>query len=167
MAFPILGIIGGKSTIKWALIGIVAFTIGTAMFLGYRHYTNLLETVSVLERNNVKLTQAVETQDRTISAQQSAITEWQQSQDALVNRVSEMQEVYRKASAETNKLRDLFNDHDLTKLSRRKPGLMERRFNSGSRDAYCLLTKASGGTCSEDNGNSGRSTDKPSEPSEP
>lgn len=131
---------------NWKLIiaGIAALAVVTIIGLGYRHYTGLIDSVATLTANNAQLETAVGQQKQTIAAQQDAIGEWQQSQDELLSRVDELQAVAEEAAKETRRLNDIFARHDLTELARRKPGLIERRINSGTRAAGRMLECASG-----------------------
>jgi len=130
--------------LKFIIAGVLALATVTIIGLGYRHYTGLLETVSVLTENNTKLTTAVDLQRTTIAVQGEAIGEWQSAQGTLVARMEELQRVAHKATKETRRLNGIFARNNLTELAVRRPGLIERRINTGTARIGCLLERASG-----------------------
>lgn len=128
-------------------IGVRGWLIAAAcllLLLGYRHYTGLLETVSVLESNSVRYEVALGVQGGTIDAQERVIGEWQESQDRLLGTIEEMGRTQQDASTEIRRLNDVFAGHDLEALARARPGLIERRINSGTAAAWRMLECASG-----------------------
>jgi hypothetical protein len=78
------------------------------------------------------LTAAVEDQKAVIEAQAAAILEWQAALAELKLTMETLVIVQQEASAETRRLNDIFSKHDLDKLALAKPGLIERRINSGT-----------------------------------
>lgn len=134
----------GLSGMKIALLGLGALAVVTTIGLGYRHYTNLVDTVTVLSENNARLGIAVELQDNTITEQGEAIGEWSTAQDTMVERVEELASVATEAANETRRLNDIFSRHDLTDLARRRPGMVEPRINRATATALRLLECASG-----------------------
>lgn len=144
------------SNTKMIVITVICFTIGSALFLGYRHYTNLLETVEVLTENNFKLEAAVEVQGMALDASLSAIDKWQTSQLELQKKVEESIQVSNEAQNELRRITNVFAKHNFTELSRRKPGLIERRINTGTDSSIRMLECASGAKysyCSDRNKN--------------
>jgi hypothetical protein len=140
---------------KLAITGIAALAIGSSIYLGYAHYTDLLEANSVLRENNVKLEVSVALQKDAMEAQRDAIYTWETSQRELLERVDELQQTATSAATETRRLNDIFAKHDFTDLARRKPGLIERRVNTGTRDLQRMLECASGARradCTDDGG---------------
>lgn len=131
---------------NWKLIvaGLAALTIVTIIGLGYRHYVGLTETITTLGANNAKLDVAIGIQQGTIIAQKSSISEWKKAQEDLLLRIDELQEVSKAATAETRRLNGIFSKHNLTALARRKPGLIERRINTGTDAAQRMLECTSG-----------------------
>jgi len=129
---------------KAMVFGLAALAIVTTIGLAYRHYTGLLDTVATLQTNNELLTAAVDEQNNTIDAQQDAIEEWQTSQDDLLARVEELQQVAIDAGAEVRRLNGIFARHDLTELARQRPGLIENRINDGTDRIGRMLHCATG-----------------------
>lgn len=129
---------------KLAIAGVIGLTVVTIIGIGYHHYTGLLETVQVLNGDNTRLRMAHDLQKNTIAVQRKTIAEWRASQAKLIARTAEIQQVADRATEETRRLNGLFSKHDLTNLALRKPGLIERRINAGTRGALRLLRCASG-----------------------
>lgn len=136
---PGISFIVSKLGFRGIAIGLLTLTIGGTLLLGYRHYTGLLDTVSTLRTNNAQLQDAYETQKQTIGQMDEAITDWQQAQNSLKARVEELSVVAQEAKTEARQLDALFAEHDLGRLAREKPGLIERRVNRGTRDSLSLL----------------------------
>ncbi len=130
--------------LKLAIAGIAALAIVSSITLGYRHYTGLLAANVTLEKNNAVQGLALSAQDDTIKVQGDAISEWKLAQDELIKRVDEAQQIAEDAAKETRRLNDIFSKHDLAYLARKKPGLIERRLNTGTRAAQRMLECASG-----------------------
>ena len=124
---------------KLIIAGIVLVAVSTTIFLGYHHYTSLIDDVRVLSVNNAELKTAVDLQKDTIEQQGAALGEWSAAQTLLVVRVEELQQVAEDAAQETRRLNDVFSRHDLTDLAQRRPGLIERRINTGTDSALGML----------------------------
>jgi len=112
--------------------------------LAFNHYTGLIDKVTVLEKNNTTLTTAVELQKTDLEEHSEVIDEWEISQDTLVDRMDELRQISIKASKERRRLNGLFSRHDFTHLARTKPGLIERRINTGTAAALRMLECSSG-----------------------
>ncbi len=130
----------------WKLIiaGIVTTVLLSIVGLGYKHYTGLIEANRMLSENNAKLEISVGLQKETIAAQEGAIDEWAAAQQAMLDTAEQLREVALEAGAETRRLNDIFSKHDLGKLAHHKPGLIERRLNSGTATASRMLECATG-----------------------
>jgi len=134
----------GMSGMKFAIMGILASAVVTAVGLGYWHYTGLLSKVAILQANNAKLETAIQVQKSTITVQADALEEWQDSQAKLLKTVEDLVEVNRTATTETRRLQNVFSRHDLNALAQRKPTLVETRINRGTADIGRLLECATG-----------------------
>lgn len=127
-----------------AKMAIVAALVAAAGAL-YWHYTTVvsdrneaLAKVGALEVEN-------QVQDETITTLETRIDEWAEANKRLQEVVSEMAEAQREATAEQRRLTDVLSKHDLTALSLAKPGLLERRINSGTARIFRMFECASGG----------------------
>ena len=129
---PFLTSIAAKIPIKVWLFGLAAIALTTIITLGYSHYTGLLDEVSVLRANNTQYDLATKLQDETIEELKGVAGEWKQQTDRLIGEYAKLQQVAEDANRETRRLNVLFAEHDLAKLAKVKPGLIERRVNSGS-----------------------------------
>ncbi len=146
---------------KIFIAGIALIAVLATIYLGYRHYTGLLETVRVLGINNAQLETAVGIQQYTIDDQGEVLVEWRVSQDALVALVAELQRVAEDAERETRRLNDIFSRHDLTRLARARPGLIERRINAGAVASLRMLECASGAETPHCSGGDGAAAGTP------
>ena len=102
----------------------------TAMSGGvYFYYTSTQATIQQLRENNLVLEKANETNQETIA---------QLEETAELNRKlnEELQGKYNEAAGKVNALRDKLIDHDLTNLSMKKPGLIEKRINNGTAKVF-------------------------------
>lgn len=131
---------------KLALYGIAALAVASIIGLGYSHYTGLIEDNATLRENNVTLQVAVKGQQAAVTAAARAVEEWKESADRLGKVISEMTETQRSATVQTRRLNDVFAKHDLEALALAKPGLIERRVNSGSAAARRLLECVTSGS---------------------
>lgn len=141
---PFIGSFLSKIGLKGILTGLAVVGVLATVSFAYWHYTGLLNKVLTLESNNQELERAVEDQHATIDAQGEAIQEWEDAREELKARLERLQRVARDARQETRRLNDIFAEHDLGRLAREKPGLIERRVNSGTADALRMLECASG-----------------------
>jgi len=103
------------------LIGIIV-----AMVMAFGTYYWLTEKrLSVLTENNAKLTIAARTNQDTID---KLTQDYEQQQELN----SELKVKLTAAEAYGDELAKKFREHDLTMLTMRKPGLIERRVNSAT-----------------------------------
>jgi len=103
------------------LIGIIV-----AMVLAFGGYYWLTEKrLATLTENNAKLTIAAQTNQQTID---KLTDDYEQQQELN----SELRVKLTAAEAYGDELAKKFREHDLTMLTLRKPGLIERRVNSAT-----------------------------------
>lgn len=143
---------GGKLGVM-AIVGVaLAGIVGGA----YWHYTGLLEDINQLREDRVVLQLQVAGKDAAIKDRDGAITEWKAAVDEIQIQTDEAWRVADEARAHVRRLEDVFAGHDLTELAKKKPGLIERRINSGTADVLRMLECASGETfsCSDTDGRS-------------
>jgi hypothetical protein len=129
------------SGIKMALMAAVAVAIAGA----YWHYTVVkgerdaaIAQVGALQVvNQVHIT--------TIKDQEAAIGQWAEAQARMQATLDELATAQVKANDTARRLNDVLSKHDLHALSLAKPGLVERRINSGTADVLRMFEFESGG----------------------
>ena len=114
-----------KIYIMIAVIGL----IGGVLYGGYYYYKDTQARIAVLTENSAKLEQATNTQKQTI--------------DTLVADAAKFQELNRELNTKLesandykNTLIDKLRKHDLAKLSLKKPGLVEKKINRGTKKLF-------------------------------
>lgn len=94
---------------------------------------------------------AHETQKATISALEKALAEWEANAAEFKQTLENLVEAQKEANAHARKLDKVLSRHDLDTLAKAKPGLIERRINSGTADVFRMFESATGG--GQDSGN--------------
>lgn len=129
------------SGIKMALLAALAVAIAGA----YWHYTVVkgerdlaLQKVGALEVANT-------VQRATIHDQEAAIGNWAEAQERMQATLDSLATAQVEANSTARRLNDVLSKHDLHALSLAKPGLIERRINSGTADVLRLFESESGG----------------------
>ncbi|MAG25890.1 hypothetical protein CMI47_09965 [Candidatus Pacearchaeota archaeon] len=112
-----------KIYILVAIVGLV----GGVVYGGYYYYKDTQARIQTLTENSVKLEQAAQTQKETID-----ILIADAERFAKLN--SELQEKLVNANNYKNELIGKLRNHDLTRLSQQRPGLIERRINDGTQE---------------------------------
>lgn len=97
--------------------------------LGYWYYTDTQNRLDQLRENNAKLESANASNVETINQMQQERKIIQAAMDKLAAEAEA-------SRAKVDALRDKFIDHDLTKLSVAKPGLIEKRINNGTQKVF-------------------------------
>lgn len=133
----------GIST-KLIAAGVVVAIVGGAVWLGYKHYTGMQEEIQRLQVERAELRASNALQKDAIDRQGDALKEWQANQEKLVKQMQDLKDVTERSSKEVKRLNDIFAKHDLGKLSKHKPGLIEKRINSGTAGALRMLECSTG-----------------------
>ena len=120
-------------------IGALAVVL-SIIYLGYRHYDGLLDDITTLEKNAVKLELAIELEKATVRHKDEAILEWQIAAEEFALKVEEANVARERAVEESRRLHEIFGKHDFTRLARAKPGRIESRINAGTRRVFAILT---------------------------
>ena len=108
-----------------ALFGV----LGGVFYGGYSYYKDTQARISQLTANNATLKSANETNQATITKlQATAVLQAELTQD--------LQKNLQKAEQYQDKLIGQLRKHDLTKLSLKKPGLIETRINDGTQKLF-------------------------------
>lgn len=111
--------------------------IGTVGFGVYREYNDMKQRIETLRENNVKLKIVAE-------ENQKALEQAQEFAVDMGERNSELQVNLQKAEVYTDKLRGKLQRHDLTLLSLKKPGLIEKRVNNATKKVWDDIETISG-----------------------
>ena len=122
----------------YILIAVVGL-VGGVVFGGYYYYKDTQSRIQTLTENNAKVMAAKEAQDNTINA----LIEDREKFDELNK---ELQTKLDKANDYKNTLIDKLRKHDLAKLSMKKPGLVEKRINNGTKKLFRSLESLTGAT---------------------
>lgn len=125
----------------------------TVCYLGYNHYTGLIEANAALRENNANLETAIELEKQAFEAAQKSIEEHEQVINQFEADIEHLQVVIQDASRQTRRVNDVFASHDLTMLAYEKPGLIANRINAGTAQLLTALECATGssdGSCSTD-----------------
>ena len=118
----------------FGLGGIVPMLLVISTLSGgvYFYYTSTQATIEELRANNYALEAANKTNQETISRMEEAAELSRKLNKELTDRFNE-------SESRVNSLRDKLIDHDLTNLSMKKPGLIEKRINNGTTKAFEYL----------------------------
>ena len=96
---------------------------------GYFYYQSTQNTIRQLAENNAVLESAAQAQKNTITTLQADYERYNALNLDLQQRLQE-------SEAQKNELEDKLSRHDLTVLSLRKPGLVERTVNRGTQEVF-------------------------------
>ena len=96
---------------------------------GYFYYKDTQATIRQLEANNAQLKIVAEDNQRTIET-------LQENAERSNELTSQLNEQLQQSEARRNQLINTFRRHDLTNLTMKKPGLIEKRVNSGTEKAF-------------------------------
>ena len=124
--------------IKIYILIIVLGLVGGVGYGAYYYYKDTQERIQTLTENNAKVMAAKEAQDNTINA---LIKDREQFE--ILNR--ELQTKLDAAHDYRNTLIDKLRKHDLAKLSMKKPGLVEKKINNGTKKLFRAFEKLTGG----------------------
>ena len=115
---------------------------GLVIFLAFNYVQGLRSSKAQLEENVVVLEGAVSVERASFNTALEAIEEWKVAQKKLQDKIEEMNAFSVEANEEVRRLDELYSNHDLRALALAKPGLIERRINSGTRRIFRLLEAA-------------------------
>jgi len=129
-------------------------SIGLFVMFAYSHYTSMLNERDNLLLKNKNLDLALKSEQAVNTQFKGAITEWKDSNRAILEAASELRQVSINANREVRKLNGIFSKHNIERLASKKPGLIETRLNNGTADIFRLFECSSGSTdksCSGEN----------------
>ena len=111
--------------------------IGGVGYGAYYYYTDTQARIAILTENSAKLEQAASSQKQTI--------------DTLIADAAKFQELNRELNTKLeaannykNTLIDKLRKHDLAKLSLKRPGMVEKRINNGTKKLFKSLEELTG-----------------------
>ena len=123
--------------LKIYLLVIVLGMVGGSVYGAYYYYKDSQERIRILTENTAKLETAKQLQDDTINAMIEDREKFDELNKELQGKLSAAN-VYKDVLI--NKLRK----HDLAKLSLKKPGLVEKKINNGTKKLFRSLEIMSG-----------------------
>ena len=123
--------------LKIYLLVIVLGLVGGSVYGAYYYYKDSQERIRILTENTAKLETAKQLQDDTINAMI-------EDRERFEELNKELQTNLDKANAYKNVLIGKLRKHNLAKLSLRKPGLVEKKINNGTKKLFRSLEKISG-----------------------
>ena len=116
---------------------VVVGLVGGVVYGGYYYYKDTQSRIQTLTENNVKIMAAKEAQDNTINT----LIADREKFDKLNK---QLQVKLDKANEYRDTLIDKLRKHDLAKLSMKKPGLVEKRINNGTKKLFRSLETLTG-----------------------
>tara|TARA_R110000751_G_scaffold64431_1_gene132410 strand:+ start:165 stop:581 length:417 start_codon:yes stop_codon:yes gene_type:complete len=123
--------------LKIYVLVVVVGLVGGSVYGAYYYYKDSQERIRILTENTVKLETAKQLQDDTINAMIE-----DRAKFAELNK--ELQTNLDKANVYKDVLIGKLRKHNLAKLSLRKPGLVEKKINNGTKKLFRSLEKISG-----------------------
>ena len=112
----------------YMLIFVLAI-IGGVGYGAYAYYQDTQQRIATLQQNNAKLETVAKQNETTINS-------LQESQEKFANLNKELQGKLNEAERYGDELRKKLHKHDLTRLSIKKPGLIEKRINDGTKKLF-------------------------------
>ena len=107
---------------------------------------------SVLYWQNSRLSALNDAFELRDAEQKAAIENLQNDFELQTSSLIDLQKKNQAIEAEMNRYLDIFKRHNLSKLARAKPGLIETRVNKGTKDVFDSIEKDSVGIDSLDDG---------------
>ena len=123
--------------IKIYILIVVVGLMGGVVYGGWYYYKDTQSRIQTLTENNAKLETAKAIQDQTIDA----LIADREKFDKLNK---ELQVKLEQANDYKTTLIDKLRKHDLAKLSMKKPGMMEKRINNGTKKLFRSLESLTG-----------------------
>jgi hypothetical protein len=125
----------GGLGVKLAMLAALAVVVG----LGIWYVTSLKSERDMAIARSGALETANTVQQSTIEHQVEAISEWAESQARVQRNLDRLSEAQEEANSEARRLNDVLSKHNLTELSKAKPGLIERRINRGTTNVFRMF----------------------------
>ena len=116
---------------------VVVGLVGGVVYGGYYYYKDTQSRIQTLTENNSKLEVATQAQEQTINT----LIEDREKFEELNK---ELQTKLDKANQYRDTLIDKLRKHDLAKLSLKKPGVVEKKINNGTKKLFRSLENLTG-----------------------
>ena len=126
----------------YILIAVIGL-IGGVLYGGYYYYKDTQARIAVLTENSAKLEQATNTQKQTIDTLVEDATKYRELNKELNTKLEA-------ANDYKNTLIDKLRKHDLAKLSLKRPGMVEKRINNGTKKLFKSLEELTGAPSDSD-----------------
>ena len=123
--------------LKVYILIIVLGLVGGVVYGGWYYYKDTQARIQTLTENSAKLEQAAELQNNTIATLEADAKKYAQLNKELHTKLE-------KANDYRNTLIEKLRKHDLAKLSLKKPGLVEKKINNGTKKLFRSLELMSG-----------------------
>ena len=123
--------------LKIYMLIVVVGLVGGVVYGGYYYYKDTQSRIQTLTENNSKLEVATQAQEQTINT----LIEDREKFEELNK---ELQTKLDKANQYRDTLIDKLRKHDLAKLSLKKPGLVEKKINNGTKKLFRSLESLTG-----------------------
>ena len=113
------------------IYGIIAVVgvVGAVLLGAYWEYKDMKQRIATLRENNAKLELVAAENARTVS-------ELEKFNSKMITENATLQQNLQKAETYSDELLEKLRKHDLSKLSLQKPGLVERRVNSATKEVF-------------------------------
>ena len=108
---------------------VVVGLVGGVVYGAYAYYNDTQQRIKTLQENNAKLETVAKSNELTINS-------LQESQEKFATLNNELQTKLNLALNYGDDLRKKLHKHDLTRLSIKKPGLIEKRINDGTNKLF-------------------------------
>ena len=123
--------------LKVYILIIVLGLVGGVVYGGYYYYKDTQARIAILTENSAKLEQAASTQKQTIETLVADAEKYQELNKELNSKLNAAHDY-------KNTLIDKLRKHNLAKLSMKKPGLVEKKINRGTKKLFESFEKLSG-----------------------
>ena len=115
--------------LKIYMLIIVVGLLGGVVYGAYAYYQDTQQRIATLQTNNAKLETVSKQNELTVKSLQA-----NQEKFATLNK--DLQMKLNEAEEYGDDLRKKLHKHDLTRLSIKKPGLIEKRINDGTKKLF-------------------------------
>ena len=114
---------------------------------GYAYHTTVVSqkdlAISELEKNNVILKENTVKLDIAFQQEQKARQQSEENLQTQLKAVGSLTEKNNEMQQEMDDYLSIFKRHDLTKLAKAKPGLIQPRINKGTKEVFDAIEDAS------------------------